>query len=104
MLEFDLRKPAHHAAWTNHKRATASRREVTAGSGLLGVCALIGTAVQTQASPVAMGIASGDPALRPGGVAFLFPGPASGFLLLLGGRRRDRIQGSERSEKCCHKA
>lgn len=61
------------------QRSWASRREVTAGSGLLGVCAPIGAAVQTLAGPVAMGIASGDPALRPRGVAFLFPGLASGF-------------------------
>lgn len=71
--------------------ATASRREVTAGSGLLGVCALIGTAVQTQASPVAMGIASGDPALRPGGVAFLFPGPVSGFPPVVGLRTPRKV-------------
>lgn len=82
MLEFGLRKPAHPSAEANHKQATAELGEPPGsdgGSGLLGVCAPIGAAVQTQAGPVAMGIASGDTALLPKGVAFLFPGLASGF-------------------------
>lgn len=85
MLEFDLRKPAHPAAGANHKRATAELGEPPGSDGWkrpLGSLRADRDCGQTRAGPVAMGIASGDPAPRPGGVAFLFPGPASGFPLV----------------------